>query len=83
MPDWMASPMAVAVALEALALNSIPADLQERVIATWGVEGLLELSVLAGIYRMIAGYLASIDVPLPADGRDPWGPSPGPGLGGA
>ena len=52
-------------------------------IATWGVEGLLELSVLAGIYRMIAGYLASIDVPLPADGRDPWGPSPGPGLGGA
>ena len=74
---------AVAVALEALALNSIPADLQERVIATWGVEGLLELSVLAGIYRMIAGYLASIDVPLPADGRDPWGPSPGPGLGGA
>ena len=74
---------AVAVALEALALNSIPADLQERVIATWGVEGLLELSVLAGIYRMIAGYLASIDVPLPPDGADPWGPDPGPGLGGA
>lgn len=74
---------AVAVALEALALRSIPAELQDRVIATWGVEGLLELSVLAGVYRMIAGYLASIDVPLPLDGRDPWGPSPGPGLGGA
>ena len=74
---------AVAVALEALALRSVPADLQERVIATWGVEGLLELSVLAGIYRMIAGYLASIDVPLPPAGRDPWGPDPGPGLGGA
>jgi hypothetical protein len=32
---------------------------------------------------MIAGYLAAIDVPLPADGRDPWGLDPGPGLGGA
>ena len=74
---------AVGVALEALALRSIPADLQERAIATWGVEGLLELSVLAGVYRMIAGYLASIDVPLPEDARDPWGPDPGPGVGGA
>jgi 4-carboxymuconolactone decarboxylase len=74
---------AVAVALAALALRSVPGDLQERVIERWGVEGLLELSVLAGIYRMIAGYLASIEVPLPADGRDPWGPDPGPGLGGA
>ena len=74
---------AVAVALAALALESIPAELQERAIATWGVEGLLELSVLAGVYRMIAGYLASIDVPLPDDARDPWGPDPGPGVGGA
>jgi hypothetical protein len=74
---------AVAVALEALALRSIPTALQERVITSWGVEGLLELCILAGTYRMIAGYLAAIDVPLPADGRDPWGPDPGPGLGGA
>ena len=74
---------AVAVALEALALRSVPVDLQERAIATWGVEGLLELTVLAGVYRMIAGYLASIDVPLPDDARDPWGPNPGPGVGGA
>jgi 4-carboxymuconolactone decarboxylase len=74
---------AVAVALEALALRSIPTALQERVITSWGVEGLLELCILAGTYRMIAGYLAAIDVPLPADGRDPWGLDPGPGLGGA
>ncbi len=74
---------AVAGARAALDLASIPADLQERIIAAWGVEGLLELSVLAGVYRMIAGYLASIDVPLPEDARDPWGPNPGPGVGGA
>jgi 4-carboxymuconolactone decarboxylase len=74
---------AVAVALEALALRSIPLGLQERAIATWGVEGLLELSMLAGVYRMIAGYLAAIEVPLPDDARDPWGPDPGPGVGGA
>ncbi len=74
---------AVAVALEALALRSLPADLQERVADTWGVEAVLELSVLAGVYRMIAGYLAAIDVPLPPDARDPWGPDPGPGVGGA
>jgi 4-carboxymuconolactone decarboxylase len=74
---------AVAAALAALALRSVPVELQERVIERWGVEGLLELSVLAGVYRMIAGYLASIDVPLPPDGADPWGPDPGPGLGGA
>ena len=73
----------VALTLEALALHSIPADLQERIADVYGVEGVLELSVLAGVYRMIAGYLTSIDVPLPADGRDPWGPDPGPGLGGA
>jgi 4-carboxymuconolactone decarboxylase len=73
----------VALTLEALALQSIPADLQERIADVYGVEGVLELSVLAGVYRMIAGYLTSIDVPLPDDGRDPWGPDPGPGLGGA
>ena len=74
---------AVAVARTALALDSVAPDLQERAIAAWGVEGLLELTTLAGVYRMIAGYLAAIDVPLPDDVRDPWGPDPGPGVGGA
>ncbi len=73
----------VALTLAALNLQSISADLQERIAETYGVEGVLELSVLAGIYRMIAGYLAAIDVPLPDDARDPWGPDPGPGVGGA
>jgi len=73
----------VAVARTALALDSVAADLQERAIAAWGVEGLLELTTLAGVYRMIAGYLAAIEVPLPDDARDPWGPDPGPGVGGA
>ncbi len=74
---------AVAVARTALALDSVAPDLQERAIAAWGVEGLLELTTLAGVYRMIAGYLAAIEVPLPDDARDPWGPDPGPGVGGA
>lgn len=74
---------AVDAARAALELRSVPADLQERVIGRWGVEGLLELTTLAGVYRMIAGYLAAIDVPLPDDARDPWGPDPGPGVGGA
>ena len=74
---------AVATTLDALALRSIPADLQERIVAALGVEGLLELSMLAGVYRLIAGYLSAIDVPLPPDARDPWGPDPGPGVGGA
>lgn len=73
----------VATAIDALALRSIPADLQQRITSVLGVEGLLEITVLAGVYRMIAGYLAAIDVPLPDDARDPWGPNPGLGVGGA
>jgi type II secretory pathway component PulC len=52
----------VAVARSALGLASVPADLQERVIGRWGVEGLLELVMLAGVYRMIAG-IHSAQVP--------------------
>ena len=60
---------------------AVVGDEQQRAVVT--VEGLLELTTLAGVYRMIAGYLAAIEVPLPDDARDPWGPDPGPGVGGA
>lgn len=67
----------------ALRVESIPAEAQERVIGALGVEGLLEAIMLAGWYRAVAGLLVGVDVPLPADARDPWGPDPGPGVGGA
>jgi 4-carboxymuconolactone decarboxylase len=48
-----------------LAWESLPQELQDRVAAQVGLAGLLELVVLAGFYRMIAGVLFSFDVPLP------------------
>lgn len=73
----------LAVASASLRVESIPAEPQEHVIAALGVEGLLEAIMLAGWYRAVAGLLVGVDVPLPADARDPWGPDPGPGVGGA
>lgn len=71
------------VARAALAVESIPGAEQERVLAALGVEGLLQTIMLAGWYRAVAGLLVGVDVPLPPDARDPWGPDPGPGVGGA
>lgn len=71
------------VAGAALRVESLPAAAQERVVDALGVEGLLEAILLAGWYRAVAGLLVGVDVPLPADARDPWGPDPGPGVGGA
>jgi 4-carboxymuconolactone decarboxylase len=55
-----------------LAFRSIPADLQARVEAALGVRGLLELVVLAGFYRLIAGVLFAFDVPLPPGESPPF-----------
>ncbi len=49
--------------------ESLPQELQDRVRADLGVEGLLELVVLGGYYRLIAGVLFSFDVPLPEGER--------------
>ncbi len=56
---------AVLAAEHALALESIPEDLQNHIIHLWSVKGLLELVVLAGFYRMIAGIINAFDVQLP------------------
>ena len=42
-----------------------PRDLQERLIGLVGMEGVIELVVLVGFYRMIAGVIFAFDVPLP------------------
>jgi 4-carboxymuconolactone decarboxylase len=48
-----------------LAYESIPAALQDEVTRELGVTGLMELVVLAGQYRMIAGVLFAFDTPVP------------------
>lgn len=63
---------AARVVAHALAFESIPADLQARVEAALGVRGLLELVVLAGFYRLIAGVLFAFDVPPPAGEPPPF-----------
>ena len=57
----------VEVAHCALNLQNIPEKLQQDVIAVVGVQGLLELVVLANFYKMIAGIIFCFDVPLPAE----------------
>jgi 4-carboxymuconolactone decarboxylase len=64
---------ALAVARCALELRNIPADLQDRCLGQVGMTGLIELVVLVGFYRMIAGVIFAFDVPLPEDAPDPFG----------
>jgi 4-carboxymuconolactone decarboxylase len=61
------------VAKCALELRSIPEDLQDRLIERVGIKGVIELVVLVGFYRMIAGIISTFDVPLPEDAADPFG----------
>ncbi|MHB8068233.1 MAG: carboxymuconolactone decarboxylase family protein [Desulfobaccales bacterium] len=55
-----------------LARRSINQDLQDRLLARLGLEGLIELVVLCGFYQMIAGVIFAFDVPLPAGAADPF-----------
>jgi 4-carboxymuconolactone decarboxylase len=55
-----------------LAYESIPADLQAEIQRALGVTGLMELVVLAGHYRLIAGVLFAFDTPLPAGEPSPF-----------
>jgi 4-carboxymuconolactone decarboxylase len=48
-----------------LAFESIPQALYERVKGELGASGVMELVVLAGQYRLIAGVLFAFDTPLP------------------
>jgi 4-carboxymuconolactone decarboxylase len=55
-----------------LAYESIPVGLQAEVQRELGVTGLMELVVLAGQYRLIAGVLFAFDTPLPEGERAPF-----------
>ena len=53
-----------------LAFESIPRDLQDALQRELGITGLMELVILAGHYRLIAGVLFAFETPLP-DGAPP------------
>jgi len=63
---------ALQTARYALQLRSIPEDLQEALASRVGITGVIELVVLVGFYRMIAGVISTFDVPLPEDATDPF-----------
>ena len=63
---------ALQVATCALELRPIPEDLQETLAGQVGIKGVIELVVLVGFYRMIAGVIFAFDVPLPDDNADPF-----------
>ncbi|HXD96193.1 MAG TPA: hypothetical protein VN646_06605, partial [Candidatus Acidoferrum sp.] len=53
-----------------LAYESIPRELQDALQRELGITGIMELVILAGHYRLIAGLLFAFDTPLP-DGAAP------------
>ncbi len=55
----------VRVVQHVLAYESIPQGLQDEVQRELGITGLMELVVLPGHYRLIAGVLFAFDTPLP------------------
>ena len=55
-----------------LAFESIPRALQDEIGSELGVTGLIELVVIAGHYRLIAGVLFAFDTPLPEGERAPF-----------
>lgn len=48
-----------------LNLQPVPQAIQEKLTAEVGLTGVVELVVLCGFYRMIAGVIRGFDVPLP------------------
>ncbi|MFA5110241.1 MAG: carboxymuconolactone decarboxylase family protein [Desulfobaccales bacterium] len=63
---------ALQVARCALELKSIPRNLQESLAGLIGLEGVIELVVLVGFYRLIAGIIFTFEVPLPEGAAAPF-----------
>jgi 4-carboxymuconolactone decarboxylase len=63
---------AARVVQHVLVFEPLPQPLQDEVQADLGLPGLLELVVLAGFYRLIAGVLDAFEVPLPEGERAPF-----------
>jgi 4-carboxymuconolactone decarboxylase len=57
-----------------LQVQPIPQALQDALVAALGLPAFVQLSVVIGYYRMIAGLTSGFEFPLPAGMRDPFGP---------
>lgn len=55
-----------------LRLSPIPQSLQDRLVAALSLPGFVQLSVVIGYYRMIAGLAAGFEFPLPPGMSDPF-----------
>jgi 4-carboxymuconolactone decarboxylase len=55
-----------------LQLQPIPQDLQDHLVAALGLPAFVQLSVVIGYYRMIAGLARGFEFPLPARMSDPF-----------
>lgn len=55
-----------------LAELSLPEALQSELEKTLGIPGILELVLLIGFYRMIAGFIFAFDVALPPNSTPPF-----------
>lgn len=53
----------------AFTYRSIPAALQDSIVARFGLHGLIEIVTLCGFYSMMGMVNACFDVPLPSGGR--------------
>lgn len=56
-----------------LDLKPIPQALQDELVAAVGLPGFVQLSVVIGYYRMIAGLANGFEFPLPPGMSDPFG----------
>ncbi len=55
-----------------LSLQPVPQALQDRVVAGVGLPAFVQLSVVIGYYRMIAGLARGFEFPLPPGMSDPF-----------
>jgi 4-carboxymuconolactone decarboxylase len=55
-----------------LTRRSIPQEVQDKLAAALGLQGVVELVVLCGFYEMVAGVIFAFDVPLPEGAADPF-----------
>jgi len=63
---------AARVVQHVLAHESVPEALQAAAERELGIAGLVELTVLVGYYRLLAGVLFAFDVPLPEGAAPPF-----------
>jgi 4-carboxymuconolactone decarboxylase len=56
-----------------LRVEPVPQALQDALVAALGLPGFLQLSVVIGYYKMIAGLAVGFEFPLPEGMSDPFG----------